>query len=290
MENNALSYSEVDELRKVMGTLPSEKPVKRTELKTFEDSAEVTLEDHSANPYKAMFVTSTSTWGTNEFVQKWPITSLKGKLEVVKAVLTHNTLPQAKEMVQFVFRVKGVPRWLFDYHCTSVQFISFMSIGCRDNNKIDSDVVKGKIVKEEFVNENHSEISLKLDDIDKEVFSELKDLYEIALSDSQGSWQTARAFLPQSYSHAYHFGQNLLSIVGTRGFHASKKFNMSNHKDVYLSKLYEKVVAAVAAKFPLLGLYLELLHAPDNEVVMQKLFNFQVEDLSESDKKLFETL
>lgn len=274
MENNALSYSEVDELRKVMGTLPSERPIKRTDLKTFDDSVEVTLEDHSLNPYKAMFVTSTSTWGTNEFVRKWPITTLKGKLEVVKAVLTHNTLPQAKEMVQFVFRVKGVPRWLFDYHCTSVQFISFMSIGCRDNNKIDSDVVKKS--ESDFA-QNH----------DATVFSELKDLYEIALSDSQGSWQTARAFLPQSYSHAYHFGQNLLSIVGTRGFHASKKFNTSNYKDVYLSKLYEKVVAAVAVKFPLLGLYLELLHAPDNEVVMQKIFKFQVEDLSESDLKLF---
>jgi len=277
MENNALSYSEVDELRKVMGTLPSERPIKRTDIKTFDNSVEVTLEDHSLNPYKAMFVTSTSTWGTNEFVRKWPITSLKGKLEVVKAVLTHNTLPQAKEMVQFVFRVKGVPRWLFDYHCTSVQFISFMSIGCRDNNKIDSDVVNDQqFLKGEM-----------LDTVNNEVFAELKDLYEIALSDSQGSWQTARAFLPQSYSHAYHFGQNLLSIVGTRGFHASKKFNPNNYKDVYLSKLYEKVVAAVGEKFPLLGLYLELLHAPDNEIVMQKIFNFQVEDLSESDLKLF---
>ena len=195
-------------------------------------------------------------------------------------------------MVQFVFRVKGVPRWLFDYHCTSVQFISFMSIGCRDNNKIDSDVVKERfdfyprVLNENEINEVF-ELGPDKTTLDHELFSELKDLYEIALSDSQGSWQTARAFLPQSYSHAYHFGQNLLSIVGTRGFHASKKFNTSNYKDFYLSKLYEKVVAAVAVKFPLLGLYLELLHAPDNEVVMQKIFNFQVEDLSESDLKLF---
>lgn len=285
MENitQSITSEAIDNLRKVMGTLPSETPAKRTDLKTFAESVEVTLEDHSKNPYKAMFVTSTSTWGTNEFKQKWPETSLIGKLEVVKAVLTHNTLPQAKEMVQFVFRVKGVPRWLFDYHCTSVQFISFMSIGCRDNNKIDSDVVIDQRV--DLWNDKSDRIAL-----DREVFSELKDLYEIALSDSQGSWQTARAFLPQSYSHAYHFGQNLLSIVGTRGFHASKKFDLSKSKDLYLSKLYEKVVAAVAADFPLLGLYLELLHAPDNEVIMQKLINFSVDDLSESDKKLFNTL
>jgi len=289
MENitQSITSEAIDNLRKVMGTLPSETPTKRTELKTFDESVEVTLEDHSKNPYKAMFVTSTSTWGTNEFKQKWPETSLIGKLEVVKAVLTHNTLPQAKEMVQFVFRVKGVPRWLFDYHCTSVQFISFMSIGCRDNNKIDSDVVKQKLLT---TPNNDLELATNWENLDKQVFSELKDLYEIALSDSQGSWQTARAFLPQSYSHAYHFGQNLLSIVGTRGFHASKKFDLTKSKDLYLSKLYEKVVAAVAADFPLLGLYLELLHAPDNEVIMQKLINFSVDDLSESDKKLFNTL
>ena len=87
-----------------------------------------------------MFVTSTSTWGDNEFERKWPITSPEGKLEVVKAVLTHNTLPQAREMVQFIFRVRGVPRWLFDYH-TQTPFTSFMSIGCRDNNKSDVDIV-----------------------------------------------------------------------------------------------------------------------------------------------------
>lgn len=292
MENitQAITSDAIDNLRRVMGTLPSETPTKRTDIKTFDESVEVTLEDHSKNPYKAMFVTSTSTWGTNEFVQKWPKTTLEGKLEVVKAVLTHNTLPQAKEMVQFVFRVKGVPRWLFDYHCTSVQFISFMSIGCRDNNKIDSDVIKGFNHYDHALTPEEIQNIYKFRQLDEEVFSELKDLYEIALSDSQGSWQTARAFLPQSYSHAYHFGQNLLSIVGTRGFHASKKFDLSKHKDLYLSKLYEKVVAAVREQFPLLGLYLELLHAPDNEVIMQKLINFKVEDLSESDKNYFNTL
>lgn len=293
--NQSITSDAIDNLRRVMGTLPSETPTKRTDIKTFDESIEVTLEDHSKNPYKAMFVTSTSTWGTNEFVQKWPKTTLEGKLEVVKAVLTHNTLPQAKEMVQFVFRVKGVPRWLFDYHCTSVQFISFMSIGCRDNNKIDSDVVKERFdYYPHALNKNEIEEVFELGPnkptLDHEVFAELKDLYEIALSDSQGSWQTARAFLPQSYSHAYHFGQNLLSIVGTRGFHASKKFDLSKHKDLYLSKLYEKVVAAVQEQFPLLGLYLELLHAPDNEVIMQKLINFKVEDLSETDKNYFNTL
>ena len=262
-----LNYEQVENLRKAMGTLPSERPKKQTDIVTLEQSIEVTLEDCSINPYKAMFVTSTSTWGTNTFEQKWPLTNPEGKLEVIKAVLTHNTLPQAKEMVQFVFRVKGVPRWLFDYHTQAVQFIAFMSIGCRDNNKIDSDVVK------------HFNFG------DAELFSKLKDLYELALTDNQGSWQTARAFLPQSYSHAYHFGQNLLSIAGTKGFHASKKFNLQDEKDFHLFKLYKRVQACIGEHFPLLALYLEILFS-DNEEVFEKIRDLKIEDLSEKDYQL----
>lgn len=270
-KNENLTFQQVEDLRKVMGTLPSERPLKKTNIVDISESIEVTLEDSSENPYKAMFVTATSTWGNNEFKQKWPETSIEGKLEVIKAVLTHNTLPQAKEMIQFVFRVKGVPRWLFDYHTTAVQFISFMSIGCRDNNKIDSDVVKNK------TNE------------DDELFSELKDLYEMALTDNQGSWQSARSFLPQSYSHSYHFGQNLLSIVGVKGFHASRKFNLNDFKEVRLAIVYNKVQKAISKKFPLLGMYLDILWT-NNESIFEIIKNLKVSDLAKSDVDLLNKL
>lgn len=266
-----LSFKQVENLREVMGTLPSERPEKKTSIVKFENSIEVTLEDFSNNPYKAMFVTSTSTWGTNDFKPKWPITTPEGKLEVIKAVLTHNTLPQAKEMVQFVFRVKGVPRWLFDYHTQASKFISFMSIGCRDNNKIDSDVVK-----EKFEN-------------DYEIFKGLKDLYEMALTDDQGSWQTARAFLPQSYSHSYHFGQNLLSVISTKGFHASKGFDENDYKDAFLSKVYRKIQLAIMDKFPLLGHYMDIMWT-DNEIVFNEIRNLTVEKLAKKDLELLKQL
>lgn len=265
MEN--LSFEHIENLRKVMGTLPSEKPKKKTKILSLNESIEVTLEDCSENPYKAMFVTATSTWGDNDFVQKWPITSPEGKLEVIKAVLTHNTLPQAKEMAQFVFRVKGVPRWLFDHHTQAVQFISFMSIGCRDNNKIDAD-----IVKTEFFD-------------DSEIFSELKNLYEQALTDNQGSWQTARAFLPQSYSHSYHFGQNLLSIVGTNGFHAMNRFTNDCKGDM-LSILYRNVQNEVHKKFPLIALYLEILWE-SNDDVFNCIRNLTIDKINKKDLNLF---
>lgn len=267
IENKTEEFKKIEDIRKVMGTLPSEHPVVRTDIEALKDVLEVTLEDSSENPYKTMFVTSTSTWGDNEFQRKWPITSLEGKLAVIQAVLTHKTLPQAKEMVQFVFRVKGVPRWLFDYH-TQIPFTAFMSIGCRDNNKADSSVVKDKI------------------EGDREIFESLKDLYVSIVGDNQGTWQSARAFLPQSYLHSYHFGQNMLSIVGTKGFHASKKFDLNDHRDYALSIVYEEIVKQIGMKFPLLGLYCQILFK-DNEYIFNKIRNLQVSDLHSSDLELF---
>ena len=264
-----LSYDVVENLRIVMGTLPEERPLLKTEFKLLRDEVEVTLEDHMSNPYKSMFVTSTSTWGDNKFERKWPLTSPEGKLEVVKAVLTHNTLPQAREMVQFIFRVRGVPRWLFDYH-TQTPFTSFMSIGCRDNNKSDVDIVT----------------MTELESKEIKVMERLKSLYSKALDTDQASWQSARSFLPQSYQHSYHFGQNLLSLVSMRGFNASGKFNLQDNKDWALNELYKKVVNQVANKFPLIGEYLNVI-TDDTEKVLDFIKEIKFEDLHESDKKLF---
>ncbi len=264
-----LSYDVVENLRIVMGTLPEERPLLKTEFKLLQDEVEVTLEDHMSNPYKSMFVTSTSTWGDNKFERKWPLTSPEGKLEVVKAVLTHNTLPQAREMVQFIFRVRGVPRWLFDYH-TQTPFTSFMSIGCRDNNKSDVHIVTmAELEKKEI-----------------KVMERLKSLYSKALDTDQASWQSARSFLPQSYQHSYHFGQNLLSLVSMRGFNASGKFNLQDNKDWALNELYKKVVNQVANKLALIGEYLNVI-TYDTEKVLDFIKEIKFEDLHESDKKLF---
>ena len=268
----ALSYEVVDNPRKVMGTLPEEQPELKTDFKQLHTECEVTLEDHMCNPYKSMFVTSTSTWGDNKFKQKWPETTPEGKLEVIKAVLTHNTLPQAREMVQFIFRVRGVPRWLFDYH-TQVPFTSFMSIGCRDNNKSDVDIVTSNMASTK----------------EREVFSRLKGLYAKALDTDQASWQSARSFLPQSYQHSYHFGQNLLSLVSMRGFNASGTFKREDLKENALWQLYVRVRQAVAEKFPLIGnTYLEMVtnHSKRDEI-LENISNLKFENLSNKDKELF---
>lgn len=273
MEND---FKTIENLRKVTGTLPSERPMKKTYLRHLHSAIDITIEDHSINPYKAMFSAATSTWGNNEFEQKWPLTTVEGKLEVIKAVLTHNTLPQAKEMVNFLFRVNGVPRWLFDYH-TQVPFITIMSIGCRDNNKIDSDV----IFTDELMTFNQIEK-------DKSIFDELKDLYEQTLNQDQSSWQNARVFLPQSYQHAYHFSQNLLAIVGVKGFHASKRFGDTKEEKA-LSFLYDKVKFAIHAKFPLIGYYLHIMKMNQKEI-FNEIRNLKVSGLAKSDLQLFEQI
>ncbi len=270
----------IENLRKVTGTLPSERPSKKTNLRSFEDSLDITIEDHSNNPYKAMFVAATSTWGNNEFEQKWPRTSIEGKLEVIKAVLTHNTLPQAKEMVNFVFRVNGVPRWLFDYH-TQVPFITIMSIGCRDNNKIDSDVIFTNATEVEVKETSFGEY-FGIDSI----FHKLKDLYEDVLNADQSSWQSARTFLPQSYQHAYHFSQNLLAIVGVKGFHASKKFG-DTEEEKALKILYHRMCMKIYEKFPLIGFYAFICCNDDKAERLDSIRNMKVSDLSVEDLKYF---
>lgn len=259
-----MNKEESIEMRKVMGTLPSESPEKSTKIRFLKESIEVTLENAMENPYKVMVCTSTSTWGKNDFQQKWPLLSNSAKLEIIKAVLTNNTLPQAREMCQFIFRVTGIPRWLFDYH-TQIPFTSFMSIGCRDNNKKDSDVILNEQIQEE----------------DKHVFLKLKDLYEETLTDNKASWQTARAFLPQSYLHSYHLGQNLLSIANTRLDKVQYKEEMQI--------LYKEIVSAVGAKFPLIGIYLNTLFENKKDV-FDFISKLQFEDLKTNDQQLISSL
>ena len=256
----------IENLRIATGTSPSILPQNKTEFLKLKDSLEVSLIDYPYNPYRSMFSTATATWGDNEYKDKWFLISKENKLEVIKAVLTHNTLPQAREMVNFVFRVRGVPRWLFDYH-TQTKFTTFMSIGCRDNNKLDTDIIYGD--KTQYASNKENEVFLKL-----------KDLYKEVIEKGQGSWQSARTFLPQSYQHSYHFGQNLLSI-------ASMKFDTDDLKSHNLQLIYLQLIREINKKFPLIGLYLTILQN-NKDVVFNRIREIKFKDLDKFDKELFE--
>lgn len=256
---------EIDSIREVMGTLPSMRPTKVTNVLQYMDALDVSVEAYTNNPYKAMFVSATSTWGDDNFKSKWADTSIEGKLNVIKAVLTHNTLPQAKEVVHFTIRVNRVPRWLFDYHAQNVKFISFMSIGCRDNNKLDASIIK--------INSEGDTLN---------VYKRLKDYYEQCLDAELSTWQSARAFLPQNYSHAYHFGQNLLSIVSSHSFHGKVPWSLK-YKDLALMRLYQEVQTKIGEIFPIIGTYLDCMFTQSTESINK----LTVDDITETDLHFF---
>lgn len=261
----------IENLRKIAGTLPSENPIKRNDFLNLSNSIEVELIDHNENPYKAMFTTATATWGDNNYKNKWNDTTSQGKLEVIKAVLTNNTLPQAREMVNFIFRVRGVPRWLFDKH-TQIPFTTFMSIGCRDNNKLDSDFI--------FQDEK-----ILITQEEKDTLNELKDLYEYVITKGNGSWQSARTFLPQCYQHSYYFGQNLLSM-------ASMKFDVNDTESKMLRLLYQKIREEIKKKFCLISDYLvgNIDNKPEisKEYMANYFSEFRYDLLTDTDKEYFE--
>ena len=168
-------------------------------------------------------------------------------------------------MVNFIFRVKGVPRWLFDFHTLNAPFASFMSIGCRDNDKRDAD----------FVFQNHKEIS----EYEKNTFNELKDLYEFILNKGKGSWQSARSFLPQNYSHSYFFGQNLLSL-------SNMKFEDNDHSNS-LRELYKYIVAHIHNKFPLIALYASYSVYMNKKDILFRISKLKYDELENIDKNYF---
>jgi len=227
---------DINSIREACGTIPFDSEENNKEFRFIEilDAIQVYIVDTNINPYRVMFSAATATWGDNEYSDKWPDVHTKDKLEVIKGVLCEKTLPQAREMVNFVFRVRGTPRWLFDYHVTNTPFLTAMSIGCRDNNKFDTDII--------HIGE--------LDEKEKEVHRDLRNIYSNLVFDSKNreSWQTARAFLPQNYQHSYHFGQNLLSI-------SRMKFNDAVEGQC-MKILYARIIEKIDEQFPLIALYL----------------------------------
>jgi len=235
----------IEQMREVCGTAPSSDVGLKSDVEVFPDGVDVTLEDTNHNPYKAMFCAATATWGDNEYEQKWDKTSIENKLEVVKAVLTHNTLPLAREVVSFLFRVKGLPRWLFDHH-THTPFCTFMSIGCRDNNKSDADLV---LLGYNVVGTTH-EINKTTSSFQINALRQAKEIYHEIVNEGNETWQSARAFLPQCYQHSYYFYQNLLSM-------GSMRFDITNNEGFNLKHFYvTSIKNAITDRFPLIGDYM----------------------------------
>lgn len=216
---------EIQELRKAMGTLPSEAPEFRTTTKKLKDSLRVSVKSGPDNPYVSIFESSCATWGDDDYESKWNRVQPYNRFRVCFAALTGNTLPQAIEVVSFLFHVRGTPRWLFEEHAREMsQFTTYLSVGCRDNSKLDASMVTEAEESDYFVR--------------------AKANYRYIIEDGQESWQSARTVLPMGYHHPYLFYTSLLCLM--------MNFRKFREREG-LGDLLDACVSAVGERHPLLA-------------------------------------
>jgi hypothetical protein len=135
MEN--MTTDQINELRKVMGTLPYQEPKLETKFVRGVEGIKVKLVDTNKNPYKGMYVLATSCWGKK--IDKWEETSPENRFLVVKAALEGDALPLAAEVPMFAFAVEGLSRAAFDQLARTREAV-FSAKGMRDNNWKDCNI------------------------------------------------------------------------------------------------------------------------------------------------------
>ena len=238
-----MTKEDVENFRAAMSTLPSQSPAKNYEYQDDITSIEVKMTDFTSNPYKVIVTACCATWGDDKTgsMGKWEKMSPENRYRVVLSHLTGNTLPQASEGINFQFEVNGVSRSDFDQHARARIGAHFMSIGTRDNNKLDG----------RFLFYDHIIERMKIDPQYKEQveswIKSTKDLYEDTINESDSSWQIGRSFLPQSLNHSYVFGMNLLALRGQM----SRRLQACEQEGVV--SLHWRVRALVEDKFPLIA-------------------------------------
>jgi len=117
----------VEDIRKVMGTMPHMDTKPETKFHIGVEGIEVEMIDHTVNPYKTIFEAVTATWGSEDYTQKWDDITPVRRFDVVKTALSGQTLPQALEPVQFMFLVRGASRSAFDQHARARVGAGFFS-------------------------------------------------------------------------------------------------------------------------------------------------------------------
>jgi thymidylate synthase ThyX len=234
------AYDKINELRKVMGTLPEQDPETSYKIVQGVKGIEVELIDYNVNPYKAMYVLATSCWGSK--INKWEETLPEHRFLVIKAVLEGKALPLALECANFTFAVEGPSRAAFDQIARTRVGAVFSAKGMRDNNW------KGCAIR----------IPNAIWDGDDEIFSkvlslasEIKNTYADIVDIGKGSWQAARSVLPLYVVYGYSATYNYASL---RGVCANRMKFCEMEDTVAIAWLMAKRVSEV---FPLLGSFLK---------------------------------
>ena len=247
------NVEEIDELRRVMGTLPNQDPPLETKFIRGVEGIEVKLIDYNVNPYKAMYVLATSCWGDK--IDKWEETSPEHRFLVVKAVLENQALPLALEAPNFTFAVEGPSRAAFDQLARTRIGAVFSAKGMRDNNW------KGCAIriptalwpsKEQINKHDYGDDVLKVETFYKMLnrLYDIKEIYAEIVDQGMGSWQAARTVLPLYVVYGYSVCYNFASLRGV----CSKRMKFCEMEDTVAVAWL--MAEEVRKQFPFLGSYL----------------------------------
>jgi thymidylate synthase ThyX len=238
-EGNPASRPEfIDEMRRVMGTLPDMQPEFKTPFYRGVEGITVKLIECTENPYKAMYTMAAATWGKH--IDKWSETPIEGRIAVVKGVLDGQTLPAVQEAAMFTFAIEKVSRWAFDQIVRQRLGVVFGSMGTRDNNHLDM----GFRVHESIWRDPEKLRRFK------ETCLLAKENYKYFVEQGQGSWQEARSLLPISCLHNFSGTYNYAAVKSYCG----KRMQACEAEDVVAVAWLMK--EAIAERFPLLSKYL----------------------------------
>jgi len=259
--------TKIEELRRVMGTLPTQSPELKTEFKRGVEGITVELIDYPTNPYKAMYVLATSCWGDR--INKWSETSPEMRFEVIKAVLQRQALPLALEAVSFTFAVEGLSRAAFDQLARTRIGAVFSAKGMRDNNWKACDIrIPNALWPTEAEMKHAMDLGFEdpegFTDMDKKVLAKysnfrsivdtmekVKKVYADIVDVGKASWQAARSVLPLYVVYGFSVCYNFNALLGV----CANRMKFCEMEDtVATAWLYRE---RVFEKFPLLGSYLK---------------------------------
>lgn len=201
----AAHAAQVERMRVVMGTAPSAHPPYQTEFWRGVEGIEVQLVPGSypRNPYRSIYELATMTWGsTNDPATKWERTPPRARADVVKAVLSFKSLPNAMEAPSFTFVVNRVSRWAFDQIARARIGVIFSSMGTRDNCHLD---IGFRLHEATWRSDVRREAVMR-------ACLSAKESYREIVETGAGSWQEARTVLPISCLHRFGMGINFLAL------------------------------------------------------------------------------
>lgn len=228
----------IDEMRRVMGTLPDMAPKFETPFYRGVEGITVKLIENTTNPYKAMYTLAAATWGKK--IDKWADTPVAGRIAVVKGVLEGKTLPAVQEVPSFTFAFEKVSRWAFDQIVRQRLGVVFGSMGTRDNNHLDMGFrVHESIWRDEEKLRRFKETCLTA-----------KENYRYYIEQGEGNWQEARALLPISCTHNFSGTYNYAAVKSYCG----KRMQACEAEDVVAVAFLMR--NEIEKKFPLLAQYL----------------------------------